>query len=75
MVAIASLGTSAVMVLPAPIIAPAPMDTGATSAVFDPIDARSPISVLNLSKAIIITGDGASANIGTSADCCVANIG
>ena len=39
MVAIASPGTSAVMVLPAPIIAPAPIDTGATSAVFDPIDA------------------------------------
>ena len=49
-VAMAFGGTSAVIVLPAPIIAPAPIVTGATSAVFDPIDAPSPIRVLNLPK-------------------------
>ena len=48
--AIASFGTSAVIVLPAPIMALAPIFTGATRAVFEPIEAPSPIIVLNLSN-------------------------
>src|SRR5207237_9268535 len=44
----ASAGTSSVMTLPAATIAPAPTETGATSAVFEPMNASSPIVVRNL---------------------------
>ena len=50
MVAIALSGTSAVIVLPAPTMAPEPMVTGATRAVLEPTDAASPINVLNFPK-------------------------
>jgi hypothetical protein len=35
---------------PAPTIAPAPIDTGATSALFEPMNAPAPISVRCLAK-------------------------
>ena len=38
-------GTSAVITEPAPTIAPSPIVTGATSAVFEPMKAPAPISV------------------------------
>src|SRR5205814_972427 len=44
----ASAGTSRVTTLPAATIAPAPTVTGATSAVFEPMNAPSPIIVRNL---------------------------
>ena len=46
----ASASTSSVMTDPAPTIAPAPIVTGATSAVFEPMKAPSPILVRYLKK-------------------------
>ena len=42
---VAPFGTSVVITLPAPVIAPVPIFNGATIIVFDPINAESPISV------------------------------
>ena len=41
----ASASTSSVITDPAPITAPAPIVTGATSAVFEPMNAPAPITV------------------------------
>src|SRR5512147_3000459 len=49
-IAIASAGTFSVMTLPAPTMAPAPIVTGATSELFEPMETLGPITVRDLLK-------------------------
>ena len=70
-----SSGASFVIVEPAPMVAPAPTLTGATSIAPEPMKAPSPISVRVLVRAVVIAGDGAGADIDLLADGRVAEVG
>ena len=68
-------GTSRVTTAPAPVYAPSPTSTGATSTVFDPVRTPSPILVRCLSPAVVVGGDRARAEVGAGADLGVADVG
>jgi len=70
-----SSGVSRVMVEPAPIVAPAPTFTGATSIVPEPMNAPAPISVRHFVRAVVVAGDGAGADVDLLADGGIAEIG
>ena len=71
----ASASTSLVITDPAPTIAPAPIVTGATSALFEPMKAPAPIDGAIFEEAVVIAGDRARADIGARADVGVADVG
>ena len=67
-------GTSWVTTAPAPVLAPSPTSTGATSIVSTPRNAPSPIVVAVLARAVVVGGDRAGADVDALADLGVAEV-